>query len=143
MRLCAGVSSDRARGSGGVDAVSSNAANGPQSANLIGLGIEPPIVIAPRSMPFGRVPVGTPVQKSFTITNRNVVAITINSLSSSSTDFQPDTACVGVLSPSASCNAKVVFNPAAGALNRIGVIQIIDNASHSPQSVRVSGIVVQ
>jgi hypothetical protein len=121
--------------------VSNNAANSPQVAKLSGLGIEPPIVIAPRALAFGKVAVGVSVQKSFTITNRNAVALTIANITSSSTDFHADTACVGVLNAGASCTANVVFDPVAGALKRTGIIQIFDNAARSPQSVRVSGIV--
>jgi hypothetical protein len=121
--------------------ISDNAANSPQIASLIGLGLKPPIVIAPRALAFGKVAAGASVQKSFTITNRNTVALTITSITSNSTDFQPGSACVGVLNAGASCTAKVVFNPAAGAFNRSGVIQILDNAVRSPQGVRVSGVV--
>ena len=94
-------------------------------------------------IPFGKVAVGVASQKSFTITNRNTVALTITSITSNSTDFQPGSACVGVLDATKACTVNVVFNPASGALKRIGVIQIFDNAVRSPQSVRVSGIVVQ
>ena len=121
--------------------LSSNAANSPQIANLSGLGLEPPIVILPRALSFGRVAVNTASLKSFTITNRNTVALTITAVTSNSTDFLPGSSCVGILNAGASCTANVAFDPVAGALKRIGVIQIFDNAARSPQSVRVSGIV--
>jgi hypothetical protein len=95
--------------------------------------------VAPRSLAFGRLASGASTSRSFTLTNRNSVALTIQGIESTSADFVAGTACVGVLSPGASCAVTVTFAPAAPAGKVIGQIQIIDNAAKSPQTVRVSG----
>jgi hypothetical protein len=97
-------------------------------------------VIAPRALSFGTVAVGAELKKSFAITNNNPVGLTVLNLASTSSDFTPGTTCVGVLNAGATCNVEVTFGPAAGASRgRSGAIQIFDNATKSPQIVRVSG----
>lgn len=119
--------------------ISDNAANSPQSATLTGDGIAGPVVIAPRALSFGAVAVGASLQKSFAITNRNAVALTISTIASTSSDFTASSACVGPLNAGATCEVEVTFAPAAGARVRSGSIQVFDNAAKSPQVVRVLG----
>ena len=116
-----------------------NAANSPQIASLTGTGIAGPIVVAPRALSFGKVSIGGSALKPFSITNRNTVGLTISNLASTSPDFVPSAACVGILNPGAACSVEVTFSPAAGGRSRKGSIQIFDNAAKSPQVVRVSG----
>src|SRR5579872_389730 len=120
--------------------ISDNAANSPQSATLSGAAIAGSVVIAPRALTFGKVAVGETLQKSFAITNRNAVALTIVNIASTSSDFAPSQSCVGVLNAGATCDVAVNFAPAAGGKARSGSIQIFDNAAKSPQAVRVSGL---
>ena len=119
--------------------ISDNAANSPQSATLSGDGIAGSVVIA-RVLAFGKVAVGGMLQKSFAVTNRNAVALTITNIASTSSDFAPSPACIGVLNAGATCDIAVTFAPAAGGKARSGSIQIFDNAAKSPQAVRVSGV---
>jgi HYDIN/CFA65/VesB family protein len=98
------------------------------------------VTVLPRSIPFGTVAIGGTLTKSFTLTNRNAVGLTIQQIHSTSADFIPDTACVATLNADASCTVNVSFSPSAGGVRaRSGQIQIIDNAAQSPQTVRVSG----
>ena len=118
---------------------SNNAANSPQLASLSGTGVAAPITIAPTSISFGTVAVGSSLEKSFAITNKNTVGLTISNLVSTSTDFTPATTCVAVLNAGATCTVEVTFKPAAGAKTRSGSIQVFDNAAKSPQTVKLTG----
>jgi hypothetical protein len=123
--------------------IADNAANSPQIASLSGNGILGPVVVAPPALSFGVVKVGASSQKSFAITNKNSVALTISSIVSTGSDFTPSSTCVGVLNAGGTCNVEVTFAPAAGARARRGSIQIYDNAAKSPQLVRVTGTASQ
>ncbi len=87
--------------------IANNAANSPQIASLSGTGIAGPITIAPTTISFGTVAVGSSLQKPFTVTNKNTVGLTISNLASTSTDFTPATTCVGVINAGASCVVEV------------------------------------
>jgi photosystem II stability/assembly factor-like uncharacterized protein len=119
--------------------ISNNAANSPQIASLSGTGIAGPIKIAPTSISFGKVAIGSSVTKPFTLTNKNTVGLTISNLASTSTDFTPAMTCVGVLNAGATCMVQVTFKPAAGGKPRSGKIEVFDNAAKSPQNLKVSG----
>jgi len=119
--------------------ISNNAANSPQVASLSGTGIPGPIAIAPTTISFGTVKVGSSLQKPFAITNKNSVGLTIGNILSTSSDFAPSTTCVKILNAGATCMVQVTFKPAAGGRARSGSIQIFDNAAKSPQTVKVSG----
>ncbi|HSR56743.1 MAG TPA: choice-of-anchor D domain-containing protein [Candidatus Binataceae bacterium] len=117
-----------------------NAANGPQVLSLSGIGVAGKLTVLPRSIAFGNVAIGATVTKSFTLTNRNPAALTIQEIHSTSADFTPDASCVGPLNAGASCTINVSFSPLPGGVrSRSGQIQIIDNAARSPQTVRVAG----
>ena len=115
-----------------------NAENSPQVASLSGTGIAGPIVVSVHALPFGPVAIGNSLQKSFTITNKNTVGLSISTIVSTSSDFTTSSTC-GMLEAGGSCTVQVTFGPAPGARIRIGQIQIFDNAAKSPQIVRLSG----
>jgi hypothetical protein len=118
--------------------ISDNAENSPQIVSLSGTAIAGAIKVSARALAFGTIAVGNSGQKSFMLTNKNSIGLTISGVSSTSSDFTTSSAC-GVLNAGGSCTIEVTFAPAAGARARSGEIQIFDNAAKSPQIVRVTG----
>jgi photosystem II stability/assembly factor-like uncharacterized protein len=119
--------------------ISDNAASSPQIASLTGTAVAGPINVSAPALAFGTVAIGGSIQKSFILSNKNTVGLTISSIVSTNPDFTPAMACLGALKAGASCTIEVTFAPAAGARARRGVVEIFDNAAKSPQMVRVSG----
>jgi hypothetical protein len=116
-----------------------NASNSPQALDVSGIGVSGKLIVAPRSLPFGKLAAGASASRSFTLTNRNSVALTIQAIQSANADFIADTVCVGILEAGTSCAVTVTFAPPAPAGKVTGQIQVIDNAAKSPQTVKVSG----
>jgi hypothetical protein len=118
--------------------ISDNAENSPQIVSLSGTAIAGAIKVSARALAFGTIAVGNSGQKSFMLTNKNSIGLTISGVSSTGSDFTTSSTC-GVLNAGGSCTIEVTFAPAAGARARSGEIQIFDNAAKSPQIVRVTG----
>ena len=114
---------------------------GTQTASLTGTGITP-ITISPASRAFGSVVIGqTSAARTFTITNRETVAMPIT-VASTNTEFA-QTGCGSSLAAGASCTASVTFTPAATATGlQAGQIQVSYTGIGSPQSVSVQGTAV-
>ncbi|MGA8310981.1 MAG: choice-of-anchor D domain-containing protein, partial [Terriglobales bacterium] len=114
---------------------------GTQTASLTGTGITP-ITISPASRAFGSVVIGqTSAARTFTITNRETVALPIT-VASTNTEFA-QTGCGSSLAAGASCTASVTFTPAATATGlQAGQIQVSYTGIGSPQSVSVQGTAV-
>jgi len=122
--------------------ISDNAANSPQSVALSGEGFAGTLRVNPKSIRFGRVDASgasPSVTKSFNITNAFDVPITIGSITSSNPDYSVDQSCVGQLVKGSPCSVQVTFTPTINDRDG-GVIEIGDNASGSPQSVKVTGV---
>ncbi|HLI79236.1 MAG TPA: choice-of-anchor D domain-containing protein [Candidatus Binataceae bacterium] len=120
--------------------ITSNAANGVQSVSLIGHGKQGTLSISPRtlSFPLGIVGALPSASKPVTLTNRNSVQLTINSISSSNSDAFPITnGCPNVLQPGASCTVSASFSAQRNGQNR-GSIDVGDNAG-GPDRVLLVG----
>jgi HYDIN/CFA65/VesB family protein/ASPM-SPD-2-Hydin domain-containing protein len=118
-----------------------NAANSPQSTSMFGTGFVGSLGIAPKTLNFGTVNMSgsnPSVTKSFVITNRYDVPITIQDFSNSNSDYSVSQSCVGQLVKGSPCSVEVTFSPSTNGRDD-DVIQISDDASGSPQSVNVKG----
>ncbi|HXN86344.1 MAG TPA: choice-of-anchor D domain-containing protein [Candidatus Binataceae bacterium] len=120
--------------------ITSNAENGAQSVNLVGLGRQGVLSIHPRAIGFGTTRVGGAASssKSITVTNRNPVQATIMGVSSSNPSAFPiNNECPGTLQPSAQCTISASFMATRNGGNR-AVVVISDNAA-GPDSVALTG----
>jgi hypothetical protein len=121
--------------------ITDDATNNPQSVALSGSGILPVTVTA--SISFGTQKVGTTSQsKSVTIKNNLPTMLTFSAFSFGGTnpgDFrQSATTCGSTLAAGASCTVSIVFTPTATG-SRNAVLNIVNNAVTSPQSVALTG----
>jgi len=99
----------------------------------------------PTSVNFGNNNVGTAsTAKTVTLTNNGQLALSISSIAIAGTnasDFAQTNTCPSgsnTLAAGSSCTVSVTFTP--GALGaRTGSLTFTDNATHSPQSVALSG----
>lgn len=118
-----------------------DATNNPQSVALSGSGILPVTVTA--SLGFGSQKVGrTSASKTVSIKNDLSATLTFSTFffgGANPGDFQQSaTTCGSTLAAGASCTVSIVFTPAATG-SRSAVLNIVDNAVTSPQSVMLTG----
>jgi hypothetical protein len=120
--------------------ITSNAANGVQSVNLIGHGKQAILTISPTELSFPVTKVGelAGVSKRIVLTNKNTLPMTIHAITSSnSTEFPIMQNCPATLQPGAQCTITVSFM--ADRNGRIpGRIIIVDNAA-GPNRVLLAG----
>jgi endonuclease/exonuclease/phosphatase family metal-dependent hydrolase len=97
----------------------SSTGNATLTATLAGTGLDTTAMLTPTTASFGSVYAGggTSAATIFTVTNTSTVAISINSVKTSS-NFTNTTTCSGTLAAGATCTVSVVFAPtAAGSLS--------------------------
>ena len=124
--------------------ITDDAAGSPQSVTLTGTGILANPTFSPLSLAFGRVKVGTvSATRTVTITNPNVLALAIASISTTG-PFQVITnACGSSISPGGNCQVGVTFNPttdtnSAGTVET-GKLVVADDGKTASQTLTVSG----
>jgi hypothetical protein len=103
---------------------------------------QPNVTLSPTSLDFGNGTVGHPNgPRKVTLTNSGQLTLTINSIhvtGANSGDFAQTNNCGSSLSAGASCSIEVTFTAAAiGA--RSAALSVADNATNSPQLVKLSG----
>ncbi|HZC04095.1 MAG TPA: choice-of-anchor D domain-containing protein [Ktedonobacterales bacterium] len=125
--------------------VSDNAAGSPQSVALSGTGLGPAVSLNPGSLSFGTVLVGSSsATRSVTLTNTGNTDLHISSVAlggANPGDFGVTTTCPvdgSALAPGANCALSSAFTPSTSGA-RVATIQVVDDASNSPQSVALSG----
>jgi hypothetical protein len=119
--------------------VSDNASGSPQSVTLTGVGVSPTVSLSQTALTFPTTVVFTssPTQNA-TLTNTGLGILTVSSIVASSPFLQTNT-CGTSVAPGASCTITVRFKPATkGQIS--GSVGITDNASNSPQRVKLSGV---
>ena len=90
-------------------------------------------------MAFGALPLGTTSNsKPVGLKNTGGDDLTITGVSSSDAEFNPVSSCGSLVAPAQSCTISVAFTPSSYG-KRTGVISVADNASNSPQKIKVSG----
>ena len=124
--------------------ITDDAAGSPQSVTLTGTGILSNPTFSPLSLAFGRVKVGTvSATRTVTITNPNVLALAIASISTTG-PFQVITnACGSSISPGGNCQVGVTFNPttdtnSAGTVET-GKLVVADDGKTASQTLTLSG----
>lgn len=125
--------------------VSDNAPGSPQSVALSGVGLSPLVSLNPSSLSFGTVLVGSSsAPQSVTLTNTGNADLHISAVTPGGAnpgDFDVTTTCPidgAALLPGAKCAVSSVFTPTTTGA-RAATIQVVDDASGSPQSVGLSG----
>ncbi len=100
------------------------------------------LTVAPRSLAFPVTQVGTSSQMSASLSNASAVAIDITKITAAPTGagFSAAQTCLGTLASGDACDVAVTFSPTAAKGAKVtGTLTIKDNASNSPQTVRLSG----
>jgi len=120
--------------------VTDDAPNNPQTANLTGTGIGPIATLSATNLSFGYQTIGAAsAAKSVTLTNVGNAALTIGTITVSTSYGETDN-CAGIqLQPSTGCQITVTFSPSNGG-SFAGILTINDSAGGSPQLVTLSGI---
>jgi hypothetical protein len=118
--------------------ITDSSSNSPQTVGLLGTGVAPVVQLAPTSLTFSSQVVGsTSPAQAVTLTNNGSVALSITSITASSSFAETNT-CGSSVAAGAACNLNVTFTPSTtGTIS--GTISIADSASGSPQTVSLTG----
>lgn len=109
----------------------------PQRLGLSGTG-QNPITLAPTSLAFGSIAVGsTSAAKTVTLTNNEAAALNITRAASGDYSIATTT-CGATLASKASCTMNVTFHPKQNG-SVIGAVTVSYSAGLSPQEVLLSG----
>ncbi len=114
---------------------------------LVGIGIPLQNVAAPSSLKFGSVPVGQKSSKKVKVTNPNKLAVSIQSIATSSAfgAFTQSNSCGSSIGPGKSCQVTVTFIPTVRCNPKGGIetgTLAIKNQT-GPAAVSLSGTAVQ
>ena len=122
--------------------IKDNASNSPQIIKLSGTGLALPPTLSASSLSFGAVKAGTvSASQSVTLTNTGSEALSIAGIAVTGADaasFAFVNNCGTSLAAKASCSIHGHFAPKTGGV-LAAAITITDNASGSPQSIKLSG----
>jgi hypothetical protein len=125
----------------GTVTITDSASNSPQTISLKGNGVLP-VTFNPAALNFGTVAVGTTTPPSnTTLTNHMKTALNIsaiNIIGANSADFAQSSNCLPSVPAGGACTISVTFRPGASG-PRNATLTVTDNASTSPQSVRLTG----
>jgi hypothetical protein len=125
----------------GTVTITHSANNSPQTITVKGTGILP-VTFNPTALGFGNVAVRTTSNPlSTTLTNRQKTALNISAINltgANSGDFAQSNNCLPSVAAGGTCTITVTFTPASTG-SRNGTLTITDDASTSPQSVKLTG----
>lgn len=118
--------------------IADSSPTGSEIVNLNGIGSE---LNVSNYLNFNRgQTVGTSATRPLTLQNQGTVAITINSVQTSGSDYQMiSSTCPASLAPNAKCTLTVQFTPSTFG-PRWGKLVINDSDPGSPQTTRISGV---
>ncbi len=126
----------------GTLSVTDNATGSPQKAALTGTGVIPAVNLAPTSLNFGKIPVGTTsAPMSVTLSNTGTGTLLISSMALTGpnpVDYAQTNNCGGSVDPGANCTITITFTPGTTG-NRNATLATTDNAPKSPQNVPLTG----
>jgi uncharacterized repeat protein (TIGR01451 family) len=100
----------------GTVKITSNAASSPDSITLAGTGVAPVISVAPASLAFGSVPIGTTSsQQTVTVSNLGTSALHVSGAAASAPFAISSDGCsgAGAIAPGGSCQIAVQYAPAS------------------------------
>ena len=118
--------------------INDNAPGGPHIVSLDGTGIGPAVTLAPATLAFPTLPVGTHSSAQIvTLENTSSSALNISSIQAAG-DFSQTNDCPASLAVGTSCSMNVTFTPTSSGA-RAGTITITDSAPGSPQVISLSG----
>jgi hypothetical protein len=127
--------------SSGSVTITDSAPNSPQIITLTGTG-QLPITVTPAALAFGSVKVGTSsAAKNVTVTNNTKTGLTITNITFIGTaagDYSQTQDCGSILNGLSKCTINVTFTPSVKG-SRPATLEVIDNATTSPQKVTLSG----
>ena len=125
----------------GTVTITDSANNSPQTITVKGTGILP-VTFNPTLLNFGTVPVhSTSNPLTSTLTNHEKIALNISAISvtgANSGDFAQTNNCLPSVAAGGTCTITVRFTPGATG-SRNGTLTVTDDASTSPQSVKLTG----
>lgn len=122
----------------GVVTITDNATDSPQTVTLSGTGIAD-ASLSPATLSFGSHTVGTTSNPlSATLTNNQITALTITSVTVSG-DFAQTNNCGASLAGKAKCTISVTFTPTIVG-SRTGTLTVSDSGSNSPQTSSLTGM---
>jgi len=103
----------------------------------------PSAAFTPTPLNFGSVTTGQPINLTLHLVNNGDQTLTMNLPGTSITgpnaaDFSQATTCLATLAPNANCSFILTFSPTTATVES-AILQIIDNAPASPQSIALSG----
>ncbi len=116
-----------------------NAPGSPQTVALSGTGVVVVPALTPKSATYAKQKVGTTSKaKTFTLANKQPVALTNIAISTTGDFAVSATTCGSSLAAKAKCTISVTFTPTATG-TRTGELQVSDNARNSPQAANLTG----
>ena len=122
----------------GALTVSGNASNSPQSVSLSGTGAVQ-AMLSPATATWPAVTVGSNgTAKVFTLSNKQTVALTGISISTTGDFSVSTTTCSSSLAAKTNCTISVIFTPTQTG-TRTGTLQVSDNTVTSPQVSNLTG----
>jgi Abnormal spindle-like microcephaly-assoc'd, ASPM-SPD-2-Hydin/HYDIN/CFA65/VesB-like, Ig-like domain len=128
-----------------VLSVAHSGLNTPATVALSGTAVNvatPAVTIAPASVAFGSVNLGTTTAPvAITLTNSGDADLHVTSAvveGTNATEFAVQNGCPLAVVPGASCTLQATFSPASGGA-KTAQVRIVDDAPTSPQSVSLSG----
>lgn len=122
----------------GTLTITDNAANSPQTVALSGTGTAQ-ATLTPASKTFPTEPVGvSSPAKTFTLSNKQKVALTGISISTTGDFSVSATTCSSSLAAKTNCTISVIFTPTATG-TRTGTLSVSDSAVGSPQTSSLTG----
>jgi hypothetical protein len=122
----------------GVLSFTTSASNLPLTVALTGIGTQSELVIAPASLAFGSLAIGTTSALSVTLLNNGSVPIA-NLAFSVAGDYTVTTPCpVTTLTAAASCAVQIAFTPTVAG-PRPGSLTVTSSDAGSPASVPLTG----
>ena len=123
--------------------ITDDAANSPQTVALSGTGLAVPVLtLNPSSLTFPATAVGSASEgQTITLSNSSATPVTIDAIGLAGTDpgdFIAVNSCGATLASGAKCTVYVAFAPTVTGA-RTATLSVTDDASGSPQTVKVSG----
>src|SRR2546429_48120 len=119
----------------GTLSVTDNASGSPQKAALTGTGVIAAVNLAPTSLNFGKIPVGTTsTPMTVTLSNTGTGTLLISSMALTGpnpADYAQTNNCSSSVDPGANCTITITFTPGTTG-NRNATLAITDNAPKSP-----------
>lgn len=117
----------------------SNAGNSPTTIALSGTGVQPQISVAPNSVGFGNVTVGTANSQVMILTNSGTADLTVSQATISGSGFGISGLSLPLtLGTAQKTSFNVAFNPASTG-GATGGISLVSNAPNSPTTIALSG----